>query len=69
MVDEAVKLGNRLDGDSLIIYILCLGLLGVIFYLIRGGITELHENSIHLAAISEQLRALVQAAITGRKND
>ena len=66
---EAIKLGQKLDGDSLIIYVLLIGLLGVIFYLLRVYGKETHENSKHLAAISEQLRALVQAAIIGNKND
>ena len=69
MVTEAIKVGSKLDGDSLIIYILCLGLLGVIFYMLKSFSKEIHENSKHLAGISEQLRALVQAAISGKKND
>jgi len=70
MVDEAVKLGSRLHGNDLIIYVLCLGLLGVIFYLLktmRAGINEINENSKLLAGISEQLRILVQSAM-GRKD-
>ena len=68
MIDEAVKLGTELDGDSLIIYVLMLGQLGIIIFLLKSYAKELHENSKHLSAISEQLRSLIQAAI-GRRND
>ena len=66
MITEAIKVGSKLDGDSLIIYVLCIGLLGVIFYMLKTFSKEIHENSKNLATISEQLRLLVQAAISGQ---
>ena len=72
MIDEAVKLGGKLDGDSIIIYVLLLGLLSIIFLLLRQDAQKtkaLNETAKHLAGISEQLRTLVSAALTSRRKD
>jgi hypothetical protein len=69
MIDEAVKLGNKLDGDSLIIYILMLCLVGIIIFLLKIGKNELYEISKSTATNSEQLRTLVQAALSRGRDD
>ena len=73
----AVEAIDKLEGIHLIVYVLCLGLIGILFYILKTGtkvlkelINELHELGRSQGVISEQLRTLVQVVFQNRfKND
>lgn len=65
------KIFEKLDGDQAIIYFGYLGLLAGCWYLlsiIKKLGDSYHELSVNFATMAEQLRTLVNAAISRKKD-